>query len=177
MNNADRIVSEVLDAEGQADDVIIRLSTGVELNAKQANPNVLIRIMTKTPRPDPPQVFMKAMGRYMENPDDPDYIARVKAWEMDYNAAMLNALIGLGTTLKSKPKSVPAPEDDDWIEDYKALGLPVVPESRNWRYITWVLFIAAPTDKDMRVIGEKIKNLSGVKEEAVHAAETFPASG
>lgn len=168
-----RTVSKAIDTEEKGDAKSITLSTGVELNVKQANPIILIKIMTREKRPEPPMVFMEAMGRHMENPDDPDYIKRVQAWEMDYNSAMLNALIGLGTSLKSKPRSLPSPDDDTWIGDYKAYGLPASPESKAWRYIAWVQFIAAPTDTDIKLIGDAVKALSGVKEEDVAAAESF----
>jgi len=174
LNKTDKAIADAVDTAGQAEDNLIRLSTGVVLSAKQANPNVLIRVMTAQERPSPPVVFIKAMGREMENPDDPDYIKRVQAWEMNYNNSMLNALVGLGTELRSKPKGFPGPEDDSWLEDYKAMGLPVHPESKAWRYITWVLFKAAVIDKDTQAIGEKVKNLSGVREADVQAAETFP---
>jgi len=109
INQNDAAIARAIDAAGEAEDNLIRLSTGVVLKARQANPNTLIRIMTAQPRPKPPVGFIKTMGREMENPDDPDYISRVKAWEMDYNAGMLNALVGLGTTLHSKPKEMEGP--------------------------------------------------------------------
>jgi hypothetical protein len=174
VNEADKIVSQAIDAAGEADDDLIRLSTGVVLEAHQANPNVLIRIMTAQKRPSPPVVFIKNMGREMENPDDPDYISRVKDWEMGYNSGMLNALVGLGTSLHSKPKGMPGPDDDAWLKDYEAMGLPVIRDSKAWRYITWVLFKAAVIDKDTALIGEKVKKLSGVREADVKSAETFP---
>ena len=174
VNETDKSLARAIDAEGEAEDNLIRLSTGVVLEARQANPNVLIRIMTAQPRPTPPVVFIKAMGREMENPDDPDYISRVRAWEMSYNNGMLNALVGLGTTLHSKPKGMPGPDDDAWLKDYEALGLPVVRDSKAWRYITWVLFKAAVIDKDTTLIGEKVKNLSGVREADVKSADSFP---
>jgi hypothetical protein len=176
INETDKIVADTIDAAGQADDNLIRLSTGVVLTAKQANPSVLIRVMTAQERPVPPMVFIKAMGREMENPNDPDYVKRVQAWEMSYNNSMLNALVGLGTELKSKPKGMVGPSDNEWMDDYKALGLPVHPESPSWRYITWVLYKAAPKDTDIALIGNKVKNLSGVKEADVQSAETFPGS-
>lgn len=176
LNNVDRGIAKAIDDASEKDDNLIRLSTGVILEAKQANPNVLIRIMTSQQRPTPPVIFSKVMGREMENPDDPDYIDRVKAWEMNYNNGMLNALVGLGTTLKSKPKGMPGPDDDEWLKDYRALGLPVVSDSPAWRYITWVLFKAAVNESDTAEIGNKVKQLSGVKEADVRAAETFPGS-
>jgi hypothetical protein len=177
MKDTTKSVAKAIDEQNkQGDENIITLSTGVELYVKQANPIILIKIMTKEKRPEPPMVFMKDMGRSMENPDDPDYISRVKAWEMNYNSAMLNALIGLGTSLKSKPKGLPGPDDDSWIADYKQYGLPTSPESKAWRYIAWVQFVAAPIDNDIKVLGEKVKTLSGVREEDVADAESFSRS-
>ena len=96
VTDADKTIAKAIDAaNGEADDSLVRLSTGVVLKVKQANPNVLIRIMTSQRRPTPPVYFSKTMGREMENPDDPDYIARVQSWQMEYNNGMLNALIGL----------------------------------------------------------------------------------
>lgn len=172
LNKQDKTIAKAIDEKGEADN-LIRLSTGVVLKAKQANPNVLIRIMTASPRPKPPLYHNDAMGREMENPDHPDYIKQVNAWEMEYNNGMLNALVGLGTELVSIPKKFPHWKEDGWIEDYKALGLPANPKSEAWRYITWVLFKAAVVDTDTRMIGDKVKALSGVKEADVKDAETF----
>lgn len=174
LNESDKKIAKAIDGRNGKGDDNITLSTGVVLKAKQANPNVLIRVMTATPRPKPPTYFNEQMGRLMENPDHPDYIAQVKDWEMSYNNGMLNALIGLGTELVSVPKKFPLPKDDAWLEDYKALGLPVVAKSDAWRYITWVMFLAAPTAEDTKLIGDKVKALSGVQEADVDAAATFP---
>ena len=177
VTDSDKTIAKAIDvAKGEADDNLVRLSTGVVLKVKQANPNVLIRIMTSQRRPVPPVYFNKVMGREMENPDDPDYVSRVKAWQMDYNNGMLNALIGFGTELVSKPKGMPGPDDDAWIRDYEALGLPSMKDSPAWRYMTWVLFKAAVIDADTAAIGDAVKKLSGVKEEDVKSAETFPGS-
>lgn len=175
LNEQDKKIAKALDRENRkGDEELITLSTGVVLRAKQANPNILIRVMTANPRPRPPVYFNTTMGREMENPDHPDYIEQVKAWEMNYNNGMLNALVALGTELVFVPKKFPKPEEDSWVKDYQALGLPVLPESPAWRYITWVLFKAAPIDTDTRLIGDKVKSLSGVQEADVRDAETFP---
>ena len=165
---------KALDTVGEEGRDFVVLSTGVELYVRQANPNILIKVMTAKKRPEPPMVLIEAIGKYVENSDDPDYIKRVKAWEMDYNSGMLNALIALGTSLKSKPKAVPSPDSDEWIRDYRSLGLETVAESKSWRYTTWVMFVAAPTDNDIKIIGEAVKRLSGVREADVRDAETFP---
>jgi hypothetical protein len=171
---ADRNVAKAIDKAGEPGSNEVRLSTGVVLLAKQANPNMLIRAMTSHRRPDPPQVFVKEMGRTMENLDDPDYISRVQAWQMEYSNTMLNVLIGLGTELKSKPKNVSHYEDDAWLKDYQTFGFDIFPESKAWRYITWVMFVAAPTEADTKLIGDKVKAMSGIREADVADAETFP---
>ena len=171
----DRIIAKAIDdSKKEASDNLIRLSTGVILKAKQANPSVLIRVMTKQKRPQPPVVFMEAMGRMMENPNDPDYIDNVQAWKMDYSNGMLNVMIGLGTELVSKPDSVQGPNDKDWLKDYEMLGLPIIPDSSSWCYITWVMYVAAPTDKDLNLISGTVKTLSGTPEADVRDAENFP---
>ena len=175
LNDGDRALAKAIDKSGEVDNEI-RLSTGVVLLAKQANPNILIRIMTALPRPKPPVWKHPDFGREMENLDHPDYIKQVQAWEMQYNNGMLNALVGLGTELKSKPKKMAGPDDKSWLEDYKSFGLPIMAESASWRYITWVLFLAAPLDTDTKLIGDKVKALSGVKEADVRDAENFPES-
>lgn len=168
-----QVATAIDEQNGQGKGNVITLSTGVELIAKQANPIILIKVMTKEKRPEPPLVFMQAIGRYIENPDDPDYVSRVNAWEMEYNSAMLNALIGLGTELKSKPKNIPAVDSDEWLADYMSYGLGANPDSRAWRYIAWVQFVAAPTDQDIKRIGDAVRRLSGVPEEDVASAESF----
>ena len=175
-NQTDRVIARAIDETSkEADDHLLRLSTGVVLKAKQANPSTLIRVMTMQKRPSPPLYFDKGMGREMENPNDPDYISRVQAWQMDYSNGMLNVLIGLGTELVSKPDIMKGPSDPQWLADYRALGLPVVADSPSWLYITWVMFVAAPTDADLNLISQGVKTLSGVKEADVRNAETFPA--
>lgn len=175
-NKTDVAFAKAIDQSKEADDNLIRLSTGVILEAHQVNPNILIRVMAASPRPEPPVIFMKDMGREMENPDDPDYISRVQAWQLNYANGMLNVLVGLGTTLVELPKGMSGPYEEDWLKDYKLLGLPIHPESPAWLYTTWVLFKAAVNEKDNDSIQKKVNRLSGVKEEAVQAAESFPGS-
>ena len=150
------------------------LSSGVVLRATKANPMTLITVMSRYPRPKPPTVFMQVMGREMENPDDPDYIERVKNWEIESNSQVLNALILLGTELVSVPKGVQKPSDEKWLNKYRVLELPVHPDNEDWRYLTWVKFVAAPDDTDLSVIQEAVGRLSGIAEADVKSAEQFP---
>lgn len=175
METEDRVVQAVEAAK--AEDNLIRLSTGVVLCGRAAPPLMLIKVMAAFPRPKPPVYFNATMGREVENPDDPDYIERVKANQTESSNAMLNALILLGTELVEVPKKFPKPSDDSWLEEYTEFGLPVKPEKRSWRYLTWVIFKAAPTKEDLDAIQKVVGRLSGVSEDAVHSAEEFSGRG
>lgn len=168
------LIEAVEEADRSSD--LIELSTGVVLKGKKANPLALLKVMARFERPKPPMVFMKAMGREMENPEDPDYIERIKAWQRESNMALLNALILLGTELHSTPAGFPRPEDDSWLDEYSVFGLDMRPTIPAWRYLTWITFKACVDEKDMLRIQETVGKLSGVREADVKSAVTFPGS-
>ena len=163
----------VEDAQKPQDNTI-KFSTGVVLRGKQAPPLVLIKVMTAFPRPKPPIWKDEKMGREMENPDDPVYLEKLKNWKNETSNVTLNALILLGTELVSKPKGMPGPDDHEWIAEYEQLGVPCNPENKSWRYLTWVIFKAAASMKDLDLLKEVVGELSGVPETDVKAAEEFP---
>lgn len=158
----------------QKQDDLITLSTGVVLRAKQAPPLVLIEVMSSFPRPKPPVYHNEKMGREIENPDDPDYIERVKSWEMESSKAVLNALIILGTELVSKPKGFAGPGEQKWMDEYSMFGVPMHPQNETWRYLTWVKYKAVQNEKDLEAIREVVGRLSGVRDSSVKSAEEFP---
>lgn len=170
----DIAVALAADEAKKPQDHTITLSTGVVLRGKQAPPLTLVQVMASKPRPDPPTYMNEKMGRLMENPDDPVYIERLQAWQMENSNKMLNALILLGTELVSVPKKFPGPESNSWLEEYSLLEIPMFPSNESWRYLTWIKFKAAPEVTDLDRIKEIVGKLSGIKETDVRAAETFP---
>ena len=174
METEEKVINAVKKANAVPDS--IQLSSGVVLETHQANPLLLISVMSAFPRPVPPTQFIEIMGREMENPDDPDYISRVQAWKTENSNAVLGALILLGTKLKSKPSDIPGPDDDDWLNTYETLGLQIKPKNKDWRYLKWVMTIACVSEKDLQLIQEAVGGKSGVKESDVSAAATFPGS-
>lgn len=166
--------SKVIQAAEEVTDDLIRLSSGVVLRAKQAPPLALVKVMAAFPRPKPPVYYNETMGREVENPDDPDYLERVKSHQTESSNAMLNALILLGTELVEVPKKYPKPTDNEWLEEYREVGLQAKPDNERWRYLTWVTFKAVLNAQDMQLIQEVVGRLSGVPESAVKSAEDFP---
>ena len=169
------IVADVIDGNGHVSD-LITLSSGVVLRGKSAPPLTLIKVMARFPRPPVPMAPNKLMGREMENPDDPDYLARVQDQQTQSSNAMLNALILLGTELVEVPKKFPKPEDNSWLEEWSEIGMDAKPDSPSWRYITWVTFKAVLSKEDLDLIQKVVGRLSGVPDSAVRSAEEFPGS-
>lgn len=170
-----KVLGAVEDATKPQDN-LIRLSTGVVLRGHMAPPLVLMQVMSAFPRPSVPVVFIKDMGREMENPDDPDYLLRVKEWKTQQSDVMLVAMISTGTELVKCPKGMPGPDDDQWIDEYSLLNMPMHRDNKAWRYLRWVQFKAALTTEDINEIVKVVGRLSGVSESAAKTAEDFPGS-
>lgn len=168
--------TKVVEAVEGIDDDCIRLSSGVVLRGKQAPPLLLVKVMAAFPRPKPPVYMNPTLGREVENPDDPDYLDRVRSNQTESTNAMMNALILLGTELVETPKKFPKPSDDSWLEEYQELGMATKPGNKSWRYLTWVTFKAVLNEKDLTEIQKVVGRLSGVPESAVKSAEDFPRS-
>lgn len=168
--------TKVVEAIETPESDVLTLSSGVVLRVKQAPPLTLIKVMAAFPRPKPPVYHNATMGRDVENPDDPDYLERLQAHKTESSAALLNALILLGTELVSVPKKYPKPEDSSWLEEYGELGIQAKPENKSWRYLNWVMFKAVANEKDLEVIQKAVGRRSGVPETAVKSAETFSGS-
>lgn len=173
-DETDSKVIAALETAQHEPDNLIRLSSGVVLRGKQANPMILIDVMSQFKRPTPPMFHSPTMGRQIENPDDPDYRERVKAYELEMSSAMLPVLILAGTELVSLPKGFPGPKDDAWIEEYQLLNLPTRPENQSWRYLKWVMFKAMQNEQDVALLQDTVGRLSGIRESAVKSAEGFP---
>lgn len=193
MSEIDETENKVITTlEKSTEDNLIRLSSGVVLLGKQANPTTILKVMASFPRPEPPTWTDPTMGRIMPNFNDPDYISRVQAWQFESTNAVIVAFILLGTELVSKPEGMlgPFPEKKivgsgknkkevigpDFLDDYALLGLPMRPQSEKWRYLTWVQFMACVSEQDSKLIQEVVGRLSGVSKKDVKTAEEFPGS-
>ena len=155
---------------------LIELSTGVVLMGKAAPPLALVKVMAAFKRPEVPTFRDDNIGRDIPNPDDPDYLKAVQAYEAESSSAMMNTMIIFGTEIHKTPRNFQKPSDNVWIEEYEAVGLTAWRKNDTWRYLNWVLFKAAPKAEDVQAIQEVVGRLSGVPENAVQDAEEFPGS-
>ena len=153
---------------------LIHLSTGVILRGKAMPPGVFINLAVNNP---PPQAPMYKVGdNYFANADDPTYIEQFKFWSDDKNKNMLNAMIIFGTELEKVEKGLPKLEDTDWVERLDLSGIRTRPENKSWRFLFWVLTIAAPIPADWEEITKVVGRLTGVPERDVDSASKFPGS-
>ena len=156
------------------EDNLIHLSTGVILRGKAMPPGVFINLAVNNP---PPQAPMYKVGdNFFSNADDPTYIEQFKFWSDNKNKDMLNAMINFGTELEKVEKGLPKLEDTDWVEILELSGIRTRPENKSWRYLFWVMMVAAPTTDDWSKITEVVGRLTGVPERDVDSASKFPGS-
>lgn len=159
---------------GQSETGVVSLSTGVKLRLKKfpkmVIPDVLKAVDDKHGgRPKVPTVFLPDKGRTEDNPDDPDYLAAVQAYQMRQAAVINDALIMRGTELLSCPKSVKNMDDPEWLESERALGIEGL-DNRFVRYLMWVKHVAALDDEDVRKIIREVGGLIGIAEADVSEA-------
>jgi hypothetical protein len=171
-NRVDAIIEaaeeHIPETDGDEDN-LIRLSTGVILQAEQVSPMLINDVVSLFPIPDPPTVYIEDKGVSEPNPNNPEYISQVGSVEMQRSKAMFDAIVLMGTTLVERPESVLGPDDKKWQRKMAVLGYQFRHEYD--AYLTWVKLVAAPEPGDIAAIMRAVGGKVGVSEEDV--AETM----
>lgn len=141
----------------------IELSTGVVLRSKPVSRNIFADILSEHDAPIVPSVYNQDKGREEDNPQDPDYLAKMKRYNTQLARSMSDALIVLGTELESKPDSLPSSDDETWLEEVELLRV-YKTRTRKGRYLAWVKTVAISTDEDFKAITDSVKRAMGVPE-------------
>ena len=169
-------VEAVQNTKKAQDPNLIELSSGVVLRLLgDVDPMTLMDVMSRLEegRPKVPTVFIKALGRHEQNTEDPDYQARLSSWSTRYALEMANALILLGTEIKSTPRGFPKPRDDKWLAKLRVLKIDY-DESPEGRYLAWVKHVAIKSAEDMNKVTSAVGRVAGVSEADVEvASESF----
>lgn len=126
----------------------LTLDNGIVLKIKPV-PQMLLRDATlKIPEPKPPMWMNDQRGEEEPNPNHPDYIEAMKA----YNTAIMltagNAALVLGTECLSVPDGYYRPEDDTWLEYARYTGAEPDVSSAPARYVAWLHYHALRTERD-----------------------------
>ncbi len=124
-------------------------------------------------RPKVPVVYIEAKDREEANPNDPDYIAAIDAFERKQSEKLIDMIIVLGTELDQVPEGFPKDDDESWTSKLKLLGFDI-PEDKDERYLTWIKLCAMRTREDYESLLIACSRSAGVTEEDVaEAAASF----
>lgn len=124
-NVEDRVLAmaEEMDAAQGDADGLVELGTGVVIRPKALNQDTFLSILARFPEPLIPTVYDEGRGRTIENPDDPDYLDKVKWRNVELAQAMTLATYALGVEVVSIPDGFPGPNDEDWLDERMVAGL------------------------------------------------------
>lgn len=152
----------------------IKLVTGVVLGLRPVPPLAIRQAVLSVPTPKMPMVMIPDREDPEPNPNDPDYLLALDKQFNDQFLVTAEAMMLLGTYLKSVPEGAFLPEDDGWIEPLEALGIQVDVENKHKRYLSWLRYHAIATQNDQYRVLNAVTMMSGVTEvEVQRAAAAF----
>lgn len=163
------VLEEASTSSPQDDPKLTVLSSGVVLRHKRVPPMILARVDKKFPDPPIPMIHDEEKERNIPNPDDPDYLKALKQVSEDKGVALIDILIGMGTTVEYIPDNVQHPDDEEWVENLLFVGIEV-PYLKLGRYLAYVKYYAAEAVEDIQNLAKKGSAALGVTEAEVAAA-------
>lgn len=176
----DETKNQPSELEVAAHDNTVTTSTGCVFECKQVPPYLFMSIIAQLDDPpEPPKILDKNFPKWQQDNEDAEWYQELyQKHQAARTKKMLDVFVGRGTELVKKPADLEGWDDKkpQWIDDLEELGLEVKPDNKSWRYLNWVLTVAAPTDDDLKRIQEKVKVLTGVPEEDVAKAAKFSGS-
>jgi hypothetical protein len=151
----------------------VKLSNGVVVKIKPVSSFVYTEMYKAHKKPRPPVLFIEAIGREEENPDDPEYLSKLEEYQTNLSITATDTMILFGTQVISTPDDIDSFEDGEWLENLDALGY-TIPANKKSRYLMWFKYVIANHEQDMELIMEHVSRRSGVSEAEVETAvESF----
>lgn len=151
----------------------VTLDNGVVLKIRKVPPLLLARAQEQIAVPKVPLFHNTERDEDEENPNHPDYIAAVEAYKTAIEMAAMNAMLLLGTSIKSVPEGIDKPEDEDWTFFLDALDVKI-PEGKPGRYLAWLRYYAITTPLDLLETMNAVGRVTGVSEaDVLQAVESF----
>lgn len=152
----------------------ITLDNGVVLKLMPVPPFVTQQAVMNLKEPKPPLVDVgKGEGREEENPNDPDYLEEMNAYNVQVIETTTNAMLITGTEIAAIPDGMQSPEDDDWLDRIQFLGIEVERENKWARYVAWLRYYVLSAPSITRIIAELRKSIGLTEEEVDAAVKTF----
>jgi hypothetical protein len=149
---------------------VAELSSGIVLALRDVPPLAVRQANLAIPIPDPPSVYIEDRDRHEDNPSDPDYLAAVEDRDTIVYQAGVNVALVMGTSCESVPDGHFRPEEDGWIEELDAGGIPVDTSTEARRYLNWLHLYALRTSDDLRRVTYSALVRAGLLEAEIAAA-------
>ncbi len=153
----------------------VTLSTGVVFNITNVPPYAFDAMKKKIAptRPNVPTVYIETKDRSEQNPNDPDYIEAMEAYDIRLTESLIDMILTLGTEVDKLPEGFPKHTDKGWSDKLELAGLDI-PEEDHPRYLAWIKLCAARTLDDLQALILACARSAGVTEEdAAEAAGSF----
>lgn len=148
----------------------VTLDNGVVLGIKAVPPQLVRRAVTRLKRPLAPKFHNEENGREEENPNDPEYVNALAAYEEASSTTGTNVLLAAGTWLASKPDDVPGPDEQGWREMASFFEIDVDESSGLALYLSWLNLYAITSEEEWVRVLLAVSSRTGVSEEDVQRA-------
>ncbi len=178
----DKALADPLPENPEPEDLIFLTSSGAKIRPEVTDENLIQKIFTQFPEPDPPIVMIRQGTKEYpeENRQDPTFIEQMLRANAMRGEAMLKLYLLRSVTILELPEGVEDFADDPgapWVEEYEAIGF-VMPPTRTARRLEWSRFVLFPRASDLSKLQKRSHLLSGVTEEDIaEELKRFPNPG
>lgn len=158
-----------------------KMENGIVLTIKPVPPLILRNAARHVLDPEVPKVYIEHADRTEDNPSDPQYLLDIEAAQERRSMAALTAALLVGTEVKSVPEGSPGPDDDEWIENLKAINEVVGitmeihdEKGSRARYLDWLRLVAIGSEVELFILTRILTvGVALTNAEVQAAAESF----
>jgi len=147
----------------------VTLASGIRLRIKRVPATLLMQVVSRFPRPEPPKVENKDKGVVEPNEADPNYRLELTRWESEIGQASIDAILTVGCDVIHVPEGLYGPDSEEWAEIQETLQLDV-PKGPIARKMAWLRLYALADSGDYEKVLNATTTLMGVSESEVAAA-------
>lgn len=172
--------TRVMDAVEQATSILaneFRTKSGVILRTRKVKTSIVRNAWKALKEPKPPMIWIEALGRYEENPNDPSYGEAIGNYNLARADATQNVYLMLGCDVKYVPDGYPLPGDDSWTEALEELELTIPSKDKpGARKVAWLLYHVLEDQVEQAELQKQIMRMSGLvlEEDVKEAEDSFP---
>lgn len=158
--DAQDAVKTVANKQSDASEVIT-LSTGIRAKIVPVSASLIDEVTARIKDPKVPMWMNEDKGREEPNPNNPEYQEALQDAQRERGIAAMDAMLMFGVKLVD-----PVPEDDEWIDSLRFLGIEVDDSTKMSREFSYKKLVAVGA-ADLK----KVTAASGISEEDIAEAE------